>query len=53
MVIQKNIKILDNTLIVSLPQSEDRTHLVDEYYYNMDDWSLTKTRLNVKETLED
>lgn len=46
------VKIIGNTLIVSTPKEEARTHLTDEYYYNMDDWSLQKTRTNVKETIE-
>ena len=46
------IRIIGNTLVISTPKSEEKTHLTDEYYYNMDDWSLTKTRQNVRETTE-
>ena len=49
---QYTIRIIGNTLIITTPKSEDKTHLVDEYHYNMDDWSLIKTRNNVKETTE-
>jgi hypothetical protein len=44
------IKIMGNTLLVSTPKSKQATHYVDEYYYDMTNWSLIKTRSNVKET---
>ena len=45
------IRIVGNTLVIATPKSQEATHLVDEHYYNMEDWSLIKTRENVKETL--
>jgi len=44
------IRVLDNTLIISTPQEQKSTYLTDEYYYNINDWSLTKVRRNVQET---
>jgi hypothetical protein len=41
---------MGNTLLVSTPKSKQATHYVDEYYYDMTNWSLIKTRSNVKET---
>lgn len=49
---QYYIKIIGNTLIISTPKEQAKTHLTDEYYYDMNDWSLTKTRPNVRETIE-
>ena len=45
------LRIIGNTLVIATPKSQEATHLVDESYYNMDDWSLIKTRENVKETI--
>jgi hypothetical protein len=44
------IKEIGNTLVISTPKSKDNTHYVDEFYYDMTNWTLTKTRTNVKET---
>ena len=44
------IRILDKTLVITIPQNATTTHLVDEYYYNMDDWSLIRSRKDVRET---
>ncbi|MBR1416448.1 MAG: hypothetical protein IJ572_01355 [Bacilli bacterium] len=44
------IKLMGNTLIISTPKEQSATHLTTEYYYNMEDWTLIRTRDNVKET---
>lgn len=44
------IKIIGNTLVISTPKEQSKTHFTDEYYFDMNDWSLTKTRQDVKET---
>lgn len=43
---------INNNLVISTPKTNTATHYTDEYYYNLDDFSLIKTRLNVKETLQ-
>ena len=49
---QYYIKIIGSTLIISTPKEQTKTYLTDEYYYDMNDWSLTKTRKNVKVSAE-
>ena len=46
------IKILGDTLIISTPKDQTLTHMTTEYYYNIGDWTLIRTRDNVKETAE-
>ncbi len=47
-----NINIKDNNLIIKLLKDKSKTHMVNEYYYNLDDFSLIKERKDVKETIE-
>ena len=46
------ISLNGNELKISTPKESTRTHYTDEYYYNIEDFSLTRKRVNVKETLE-
>ena len=46
-----SVKVVGTTLVISTPKTNDDTHYTDEYYYNTSDWSLIKSRLNVKETV--
>src|SRR5574344_2181335 len=45
------LTINGSNLDIKVLRSSDKTHFSDIYYYNMDDWSLIKSRVNVKETL--
>ena len=45
------IRILSDSVLIALPQSSDKTHLTNEYYYNLNDFTLIKARENVKETI--
>ena len=49
---QYYVRIIGSTLIISTPKEQTKTHLTDEYYYDINNWTLTKTRTNVKETTE-
>ena len=49
-VVALKIEVNKDTLKISTPKSRDNTHYTDEYYYNMNDWSLIRKRTNVKET---
>ena len=49
---QYYIKIIGTTLVISIPKEQTTTHLTDEYYFDMNTWTLTKSRQNVKETVQ-
>ena len=49
-VVALKIEVNKDTLKIATPKSRDNTHYTDEYYYNMNDWSLIRKRTNVKET---
>ena len=47
---QYKISIKNDILQISVPQSTSTTHLVNEYYYYLADFTLQRQRLNVQET---
>ena len=49
-VVALKIEVNGDTLRIATPKSNEKTHYTDEYYYNMNDWSLIRKRTNVKET---
>lgn len=46
-----SIRLLSDTILISIPQDSNKTHLTNEYYYNLSDFILIRTRENVKETI--
>ena len=46
------ISLNGNELKISTPKESSKTHYTDEYYYNIEDFSLIRKREQVKETLE-
>ena len=46
------IELIGTTLKLSTPKESTKTHYTDEYYYNIEDFSLIRKRVNVKETLD-
>ncbi len=46
------IELSGTTLKLSTPKESTKTHYTDEYYYNIEDFSLIRKRVNVKETLD-
>ena len=49
---QYYVRIIGTTLVISTPREQTKSHLTDEYYYDMNTWTLTKSRENVKETID-
>ena len=47
---QYTINVKNDTLIIKVPRNSNTTHIVDEYYYDMNSWELTK-KISPQETI--